>query len=283
MIPPREQWCIQIDVTNACVRACSNCTRMIGHARETWFMPVDAFAAAVNALARFPADSPPDRLRRQKVVGMIGGEPLLHPEFPELCRLMAEAIPDPCQRGLWTGLNWRSHRHAAIIDRTFPRPPAYINPNDHTGLVCHHPVLVAARDVLPAEDLWPAIERCELQEKWSASITPKGFFFCEVAGAFDTVFDGPGGMAVTPDCWTLDLDAYRQQIALWCPRCGICVPGLPKRRDSESRDDISQSNLATLQLLGSPRVAEGRYRLFEPCEYEPPDRAESPIHYLKGR
>ena len=283
MIPPREQWCIQIDVTNACVRACSNCTRMLAHARSTFHMSPHTFERALQALAAFPSTSPPDHRGRQKVVGIIGGEPLLHPDFAELCHLMASHIPNPRERGLWTGIAWRSTPHRKLIEEVFPPGVAYINPNDHTGKIYHHPVLVAACDVIPDEaEMWKAINACELQEQWSATITPKGFFFCEVAGAFDTIFEGPGGLRIEPDCWRHDLDAYHAQIERWCPCCGICLRHLGKRRDFEGRDDISPTNLEALRALGSPRLLRGDYVLYDPAATAPYAGA-SPINYLKGR
>lgn len=276
MIPPKKQWAIQIDVTNRCVRACSNCTRMIGHARGEWDMKIDDFAQAVRALAGFPKGSPADAHGRRKVVGMIGGEPLLHPAFEELCAVFREELPDPETRGLWTGLDWPRHRHAATIRATFPGG-SYINPNDHSRPdgVWHYPVLVAARDAMPSQmQMWAAIWDCPLQRDWSASVTPKGFFFCEVAGALDMIFEGPGGLPVEPDCWRAELTDFQRQIDTWCPRCGMAVPGLAKRRDSEEVDDISLSNLEELRRLGSPRVEAGHY-----VEWAP-SRVSSPGHPL---
>ena len=198
MISPAQQWCVQIDVTNHCTRACSNCTRMLAHVppTERFHMSLEAFAQAVESLALFPSTSPPDPARRQKVVGLIGGEPLLHPHFPVLCQLLADAIPNPRERGLWTGLA-EAHplriAHRGIIDRTFPKGIAYRNPNDHTTTVMHHPVLVAPKDVVDCEEtLWQMVMNCPLQEHWSSTITPRGFFFCEVAGAMDMIFQGKG-------------------------------------------------------------------------------------------
>jgi len=284
MIPPGEQWCIQIDVTNACPRRCSNCTRMLAHSLTTWHMPVEVFERAVHALADFPLESPPDRQGRVKRIGIIGGEPLLHPDFHSLCRLLAEAVPDPRHRGLWTGLHWQSHPHREIVEETFPPGIAYINPNDHSGQVYHHPVLVASRDVLgDTPELWSAIQACELQELWSGTITPKGFFFCEVAGAFDMVFGGPGGVPIEPGCWAHGLDAYRAQMLEWCPRCGMCLRELGKRRDREGRDDISGTNLSLLRALGSPRVLRGDYVPYQAeASAAGPFQGASSINYLKG-
>ena len=40
------------------------------------------------------------------------------------------------------------------------------------------------------------ISNCWVQEQWSASITPKGGFFCEVAGSLDHLMNGPGGVKI---------------------------------------------------------------------------------------
>jgi len=295
MIPPREQWCIQIDVTNACPRRCSNCTRLLAHARQRWDMSVDDFARAVEALADFPAESPPDRRDRRKVIGIIGGEPLLHPRFPGLCEIMIEAIPEMRHRGLWTGMRYENHPHRAAVERLIgPRPSpeetpdesrGYLNQNLHERECFHQPVLVAVQDVVSDEGArWELIDRCPLQEEWSSAITPKGFFFCEVAAAMDLVFDGPGGLPVTPDCWRHDLAAYREQIERWCPRCGVCLP-LEGRRDRERIDDVSRSNLEALRRLGSPRIRAGRYALFEADQYDASTHRPgwAPLRYLRKK
>ena len=287
MIPPREQWCIQIDVTNACPRRCSNCTRLLAHARERWDMSVEGFAGAVEALEDFPTDSPADRRGRRKVIGIIGGEPLLHPQFPELCEIMIEAVPQMQYRGLWTGLRYDEHPFRAAVDRLIgPKssPIGYLNENLHDKACFHQPVLVAVQDAIRDERaMWEWIDRCPLQEEWSATITPKGFFFCEVAAAMDMIFEGPGGIPVTPGCWRHDLADYRDQIERWCPRCGVCLP-LPGRPDHQRVDDLSQSNLQLLRKLGSPRVRKGDYVLFDSSAYqEQRNRAGwQPLRYLRG-
>ncbi|HUT89296.1 MAG TPA: radical SAM protein [Thermoguttaceae bacterium] len=295
MIPPREQWCIQIDVTNACPRRCSNCTRLLAHARGRWDVSLVDFARAVEALADFPAESTPDRRGRRKVVGIIGGEPLLHPQFAELCEIMIEAVPEMRHRGLWTGLRYDRHPFRAAVERLIgPKPsPAgnrdatggYLNQNLHDKDCFHQPVLVAVQDVVRDEAaMWELIDRCPLQEEWSAAITPKGFFFCEVAGAMDLVFVGPGGLPVTPACWRHDLAAYREQIERWCPRCGVCLP-LAGRLDRERVDDVSRSNLETLRRLKSPRILAGDYALFDTEAYDPSTHRPgwTPLEYLRKR
>lgn len=256
MIDPKRQWAIQIEVTNACNRQCANCTRLVGHGAP-FFMPVEDVRHAAACLASFPKESPPASHCPNKVIGVLGGEPMIHPDFAAICEAMEEAIPDRADRGLWTGLHWRNTRHASLIDRVF----GYVNNNTHEGKVLHSPVLVAIRDVVKDEKrMWSLIDDCWLQRRWSSSITPKGFFFCEVAAAMDMVMGGPGGLPVEPRCWERPIEDFRELIERWCPRCGIALR-LPPREDRDMVDDMSETNLATLK--DSPRVRAGKYMLFD--------------------
>jgi len=273
LISPRQQWAIQIDVTNTCPRRCSNCTRLIAHQLDSrhWFMPHDRFRQAVLAVRDFLTDSQPDAHGRPKLIGVIGGEPLLHPGFDALCRILADLVPDKEARGLWTGLPRESRayqRFALLIDATF----GYVNRNYHdpaamareglpAGDCYHQPVLAAARELAPNRAaMWRWIEGCWLNRLWASAVTPKGFFFCEVAAALDAVFEGPGGLPVAPGCWDWPLEGYAEQIERWCPRCGVCVP-LPGRLDRDEIDDVTPGALLELCQLGSPRALGGRCRL----------------------
>ncbi len=278
MIEVSHQWCLQIDVTNACVRACSNCTRMLAHVRAPFFMPVNQFAHAVAVLRDFldkSQEGGKDEHGRKKVLGVIGGEPLLHPEFKCLAEIMLEMIPDREQRGLWTGIDWRKNRHADLITETF----GYINENRHDSECRHSPVLVSISDVVKDEtEKEKLIDNCWLQRLWSGAVTPKGFFFCEVAGAMDMVFDGPGGLPVKPECWNRPLGDFSDQIDRWCQRCGIPLQ-LEGRLDKEEVDDITTSNLEALKALDSPRIEAGRYAPYDPDE--PLTTGSCPWRYLQ--
>lgn len=276
MIAPECQWCIQIEVTNACPRACSNCTRMLAHVERPFFMSVGQFAAAVGALGGFPDESPPSEAAPFKLIGLIGGEPLLHPSFQVLLSILTEKVPNRRHRGLWTGLEWQCTQHADIIRDVFDEQ--FIHNNRHEGESRHSPVLVASRDAV-ADPVTRAelINDCWLQRKWSSSVTPKGFFFCEVAGAMDIVFDGPGGLPVESGCWERPIEDFREQIDLWCQRCGIPL-NLKGRLDNEGVDDISHTNVTELILTRSPRIQAGEYVLYDPAEHTTDDE---PWRYLK--
>lgn len=242
MIPLAKQWCIQIDVTNTCFRRCSNCTRLIGQVRDPFYMSVNQYERAVGCLADFPTDSPPAedptfKNLKCKVVGMIGGEPLMHPNFTDLVRAAEVAIPERRYRGLWTGMVWQGTIFKGLIERVF----GYVNNNLHQGAV-HTPVLTAISELMPdREEQRRLIDNCWLQRLWSGTITPRGLFLCEVMGAMDLLFDGPGGLPVEPGCWRRPLEDFQCQVDQWCYRCGVPLE-LPGRADSEEVDDVTPGN-----------------------------------------
>lgn len=283
MIPPRQHWAIQAETTNACPRSCSNCTRSLPHARKRFFVSPDEFRTMLNAVRLFITDSDPhpnDPTRNygKKLIGMMGGEPTIHPKFAELCEIMREVIPGRDHRGLWSGWRPGMEKYADVIAETFGPASNY---NFHEPPSQHQPILVAIRELIPDEaTMWDYIDRCWLQVTWSSSVTPKGFFFCEVAAALDEIFDGPGGLPLEPNCWKYDLSAYRDQIERWCPLCGCAAP-LPGRLDNQNVDDISPGNLAILKEKQSPRVLAGDYRVFDCAGYDPsnPQNSQAPAIY----
>lgn len=319
MVPPRLQWALQIDITNACHLHCSNCTRLLDHARVRFVMSPACFEQAVRAVKDFVTDSPVGPRGQRKVIGIIGGEPLLHPQFPDLVDIMVREIPDVRHRGLWTSKDWK----AGVSPKWGPYRPqverllgvhlsrdgsgpsekhrgGFLNWNMHLDEmnVHHQPLLVAARDVVPDERRrWELIERCWVQRSWSSSCTPKGFFFCEVAAHFDMIFDGPGGLPLEPGVWRGDLGferdsdgilrptgPYADQIRRSCDRCGAAVP-MPGRRDAENVDDVSPTNFVPLQALRSPRVLRGETVLHEGGHYDETaarSRGWRPGRYVKG-
>lgn len=255
-------------------------------------MSPECFRRAVEAVQDFPLNSPSCQLGRRKIVGIMGGEPLLHPKFPELVQIVCERIPDRRHRGLWTGEDWRRGAHPIwgqyrpvveklvgpnpnnVIRMDFTGDCGYLNWNMHLpeATIHHHPMLVAISDLVKNERRkWELIQNCWVQRQWSPSMTPKGAFFCEVAAAFDIVFHGPGGMPLKPGWWQGDIEfapdetkiprvrgPFKDQIERWCPQCGACLP-LPGRPDWQNIDDVSQRNLRHLTAVGSPRIENGDY------------------------
>ena len=263
MKTPSEQWAVQIDVTNACPNRCSNCTRLTAHVRKPFFISPECFREACESVATFPEDSVPDVQGRRKVIGMIGGEPTIHPQFEQLCAVMADVIPDRASRGLWSSLGPAYDRHADMIDAVF----GYQNKHPHQPPARHQPVLVASEELMPDRGKRYALIRdCWLQNSWCGAITPKGVFFCEVAAALDIIFDGPGGLPIEPLWWNRSMLDFHDQIHRWCNRCGVCMP-LPGRMDCDEMDDVSPGNLRALEAVGSRALA--RCRVFPLVGYDP--------------
>lgn len=49
----RDTSILEIDITNACVHNCSNCSRFCGHHKKTYFMDFETFRRAVDSLTGY--------------------------------------------------------------------------------------------------------------------------------------------------------------------------------------------------------------------------------------
>jgi hypothetical protein len=247
---------IQVIVTNKCdLLRCSNCTQQLTHQKEHFSMTVDNFRAAVKSLSGYPG-----------VVGVFGGNPTMHPDFPALCQIMREEIPNKSQRGLWSN-NLNNHGEASR--ETF----GYFNLNVHTNAKhademkrdvpnakvwgvdrqsWHSPSLVAIKDVIKDEaEMWDKISKCDVNLKWSGAITQRygklRGYFCEIAAAFDNMYDEDNGVPIEPGWWKSDISAFEHQVKRWCVNCGIPLK-MKGHLDLEFTDDVSESHLVALNV-----------------------------------
>lgn len=235
---------IQIEVTNQCHNRCSNCTRLVGHHPEPYFMSLDDFKKAVDSMVDYP-----------KMVGMMGGEPLLHPQFKEMCEYMHDKIPkERC--GLWTCFPKGKEHLRRVVVRTFGN----IFLNDQTrGDIMHGPVLVAAEEIKgPEPTKWYYIDKCWVQNYWSAAINPKGAFFCEIAASMAMLFGGDDhkGWKVEPGWWEKIPKDFKEQMEKYCMKCGAAMP-LKKRASTDVLDDISPGMHEMLKDV-SPKIKQGK-------------------------
>lgn len=220
---------IQIEVTNACQNDCSNCTRFCGHVKKPFMMDLKSFTEAIESVAEYP-----------KMVGIMGGEPLLHPDFEELCKIALTKIPRS-RMGLWTSFPRGKEHLAPVIAETFGN----ILLNDHTRSdIFHAPILVPIQELFDPQNrwqIWPVIDKCWVQNSWSASVNPKGAYFCEIAAAMAMLFDdGETAWPVDGDWWKKSPKDFKAQMEKWCPLCGLAAP-LARRASVDGRDDISPS------------------------------------------
>ena len=279
MKSPQDMRIIQIDVTNACIHNCSNCTRFCGHHKKPFFMDVDTFKKAVDSMEGYVG-----------TVSMMGGEPTLHPHFTELITYLGSKYPKhkedspmkypqtsfmdtiheiemdnvflhPCKSdpsgtkqtingpGLWSAMGDRYKKYYEIIQDTID----YQALNDHSSPMYHQPALISRKSMGIPDDEWIKLrDNCWIQNKWSACITPKGAFFCEVAGALDMLFDGPGGWPIEPGWWKRTPEEFGDQLQ-WCEMCGLALDTF-SRNANEEVDDVSPDNYEKLKAVGSRKV-----------------------------
>ena len=233
---------VQIEITNACVLSCANCTRFVGH-RKPYFMSFEQFREAIDSMVDYPT-----------MTGLMGGEPLLHPEFEKFCDYALSMLGKE-HLGLWTCFPKGYEKYREVICRTFD----HIFLNDHTrDDIYHHPFLVAAEEMVPHKGkMFLCINECWAQKSWSASINPKGAFFCEIAASLSLLLDGGNGWKVEPEWWMRTVKDYTSQIEEFCPKCGGAMP-LKRRKSTDGVDDISPGNLKRLQGK-SRKIDAGKY------------------------
>jgi len=300
MRSPASMSTIQVELTSACVLKCSNCTRFCGTHRVPFYLDEQEFKAAIDSLVEYSR-------MEHAMVGFMGGEPLLHPKFSEFCDYALSKI-DRDKLGLWstfpTGGKYPEYRdvivrtfgnillnnhsregilHAPVLmaaEEYFRKPcplcggskVATIIDKDEEGKPTRREVNCAQCDekgtVTDDLSLFAAVDRCWVQSSWSASINPKGAWFCEVAAALSDLFDGPEGWKVEPGWWKRTPMAFREQMDWACRKCGAALP-IERLRDSQDpRDDVSAGNLERLKAVKSKKVARGEYALREEFKFD---------------
>ena len=292
MRSPADMQTIQIDITNACNLACSNCTRFCGNHKKPFFMDFDTFKRAVDSLEGYNG-----------VTGVMGGEPTLHPEFERFVLYIREKYGERKETnrmiypqrefikeirrrefeshvlrededgtgrdcgcgnfkmfgpGLWSNMGDTYPKYYELINDSFN--VQFLN--DHINESYHQPGLISRKDLgIPDEEWIPMRDACWMQNEWSATITPKGAFFCEIAGALDMLFDGPGGWEIEPGWWKRKPSEFGEQLN-WCEICGFALKTF-MRDAKEEVDDVSPTLYEMLKKIDSPRMKAGRTNLIK--------------------
>lgn len=252
---------LQIWVTRACDKACFGCTQGSNLGGRPGMMTPEQYAEAVESLRGYFG-----------IVGMFGGNPAIHPQFDELCRILRESWVPVEQRGVWcnhprgkgaicretfsakySNINVHLDREAADeFARDWPESVPYIKGLEDDSR--HSPVYVAMRDVIDDEaERWRLIAECDINRYWSAMI---GVFrgelrawFCEIAGAQAMLHqhepDYPDtGLPVTSGWWRAPIEAYEQQIRHHCHQCGVPLRGRGDLAIGGVREQVSKTHAA---------------------------------------
>ena len=240
---------VQIEVTNACINQCANCTRCVGHHPKPYFMDLETIEKAIDSLDGFDGE-----------IGLMGGEPTLHPKFLAILQLFQKKIPRE-RRGFWTsGHKWCKYRNE--IEQTFDKERIIYNEHSTDGGI-HQPILASMEDLVKDKEFREELkENCWVQRRWeTCSITPYGIYFCEIAGALDILFNGGRNAVTLTKDWWKNNASFKHQYKI-CDRCGITIP-IGGVSDRATFDLISKSNYGRLNELNSPKVATRNFALYD--------------------
>lgn len=280
MKPIGQQKILQIEWTNACPHRCASCTRLNAHVRKPYFTSFEQFKTALASVRDFPG-----------LIGAMGGEPVLHPEFERFCEHFAATVGGPVdlrrgvepiidfndfrikhlaqlpgpKRGLWSSLGKFYYQHYETIMKTFQYQ--CINTHETPGL--HQSILIASKELpIPEAERRANIDKCWVNQLWSASINPAGAYFCEVAAALDLLlFKGASAWRVESGWWKRPPTEWKSQLHL-CDYCGA-AQSVPRRQANQKFEDISPGMVELLKAAGSPRIERGEYKVFDVAGYDP--------------
>lgn len=254
---------IQIHITTACDFACTACHHASNLAlTKPNTMTVEQFTTAIKSLDGYFG-----------VYGVFGGNPCIHPQFEEICRILAKYVPFE-QRGLFSN---NLNGHGKLCREIFN--PEYSNLNVHCsseaeaemrrdwpechpkGLTDsrHSPPFVAMRDMidLSRDQMERLIESCDVNQVWSPLI---GLFrgelrawFCEMAATQSEVHqwepDYPDtGLPVISDWWRKPLSEFKHQIDKHCFDCGMPLRGMGDLAVSGTKEYVSETHKSILKF-----------------------------------
>src|SRR5574343_315436 len=253
MKPIYKAWLAQIEVTSACMKSCTYCTRYCRHIRkdQQFYMTIEQLEQAIDSLHGWP-----------NKIGVIGGEPTQHPDFEDICRTLQRLVPKQKLELFTTGGKLYEQYRPLIIE-TF----GAISCNEHTleqqAKCLHQPITVAINEAVPDKALRDKlIDNCWVQRAWCPSIAPNGAFFCEVAYAIDMITNGPGGWPVKCGWWMKDWHEFRDQVDRYCGMCGMAIP-MERDLMSQRKEKFSPQLLAKFKALRLNKITENWVQVFD--------------------
>lgn len=264
---------LQICVTRACDKSCFGCTQGSNLGGKPMIMTPKQYKEALESIEGYFG-----------VVGMFGGNPAIHPQFEELCKILQKSWVPKQQRGIWCN---NPMGKAKIMRETFYAPHSNLNvhldqkayddffhnwPESRKCLKGldtdsrHSPVYVALKDVVPdEEERWKLIANCDINKYWSALI---GVFrgelrgwFCEIAGAQSMLHqnnpDYPDtGLKIYKNWWNSNLDSYKDQIEYHCNRCGVPLKGYGELAVNGYKEQVSKEHINIYKTKDKNRKIE---------------------------
>ncbi len=215
-------------------------------------MTLEQFEIALDSLVDWPG-----------MIGVIGGEPLLHPDFPQITKLIRMRFPAE-KMGFWTSGGKNFKDYLPYIKRTF-NFIAYNEHNKEQLRTCkHQPLTIAIKDVVQDADLRSQlIDDCWVQRTWCPTINHFGAYFCEVAAAQDVLLhDGKNAWPVVPGWWQKGPDEFKDQRDVFCDNCGMAIP-MNREFIQKKSEKFSLSLLNEFRNKGLKKVEDADIELFD--------------------
>lgn len=283
---------IQVRVIRSCDLGCFGCTQASQIAGPKESMSIEHFEQALISLKGYFG-----------VVGVFGGNPALHPEFEDICKLMQKHVPFQ-QRGIWCN---HPRGKGKLMRETFN--PAHSNLNVHmsqqaydefkrdwpesnpVGLQTpsrHSPVHGSMVDLgVPESERWTRIANCDINQHWSAIIATVGdniyAFACEIMASQAFLRrDEPGfqhhGMAVEPGWWQKPMQAFADQVRAHCHHCLVPMRG---KGELDVAGNVGLDQTTKLYALSfKPKKALHSTQVIESVDQLQPDYLRTTVDYI---
>jgi len=259
MINIYNAWCIQIDITNYCTHKCHYCSRYNKHLRhnQRQHMDIETFLRAIKSLKDWPTK-----------IGIIGGEPLLHPEFEFINFLLRKHFPKD-KLGLWTSGIAKTSLEDPRTNLDIINTYGFVAYNPHTTeqkKKCRHqPLTISIKEVVSDSIMWKLIDQCWVQRTWCATITHKGAYFCEVAAAQDILLnDGNNAWPIENNWWKIGPKSFKfqEQVKKLCPNCGMAIP-IDREKLETTKEKITPMLLQRFKDSDLRYISENDVELFQ--------------------
>jgi hypothetical protein len=203
----RSRDLIEIDITYLCNLHCLNCNRSVHQAREASHMPLEM-------VSRFVDES----VARGKVwrrIRVLGGEPTLHPQFPQIIETLttySRRHPDCIVEVVTNGHGPRVAEALASLPED-----VWVDNSAKTGRVqpTFGPFNLAPRDD-PKYRGADFSNACAVARDCGVGLTPMGYYPCAVAGGIDRILRANLGVPDLPQ----DADDMLAAAERLCSYCG---------------------------------------------------------------
>lgn len=257
MKPTYDMWTGHIEITNKCGRQCLYCSRYNKHLRSDQVkdMSLEQIERALLTYRGFKG-----------YIGIMGGEPLYHKDFLEVCSLIRSIYPKN-KMALWTSghpTKWEEYKED--INRTFQFVAYNEHSDEQKNFQLHQPLTISIDEVIEDESVKSQlIDGCWVQRTWCCSVNYYGAYFCEIAAAIDYLMnDGANALSVVDNWWfmTPDDPKFKQQRDILCGKCGMCIP-MERESIRNTKEKVTPLLLQEMRDKGLSKMSDDDVEIFD--------------------